>query len=72
MIPQEIEKAAARHEFHDDHDGLLLNAYADEADDVGVIVLLQYPPLLQELLLLFVRQSHLKEFKYLWHACAML
>ena len=55
VIPKEIEKAAAWHEFHDDHNGLLLNADADEADDVGMIVLLQYPSLLQELLFLFVR-----------------
>ena len=45
-----------RHVFHDDHDGLTLGGDADEAHDVGVVVLLEDATLLQELALLFVRQ----------------
>ena len=45
------------HKLHDDHDGLPLGGNPDEADDVGVVVLLEYPPLLEELPPLVLRQS---------------
>lgn len=35
-------------EFHDDHHRVPLGRNADELDDVRVIVLLQYPPLLEK------------------------
>ena len=44
------------HKLHDDHDRLPLGGDADEADDVGVVVLLEYPPLLEELPPLVLRQ----------------
>ena len=44
------------HVFHDDHDRLSLHSNADEAHDVGVVVLLENATLLQEFALLLVRQ----------------
>jgi len=44
-----------RHQFHHDHDRLLLNADADKFDYIRMIILLQYSPLLQKLAFLFVR-----------------
>ena len=44
-------------ELHDNHDGLLLRGNADVLDNVGVVVLLEDPPLLQELELLVLRQG---------------
>ena len=59
IVSEEVEEGAAGHELHDDHDGLLLHADADESDNVWMVVLLEDASFLQKLFLLLLRQRRL-------------
>ena len=62
MRPEKREKGSARYQFHDNHDGLLLDADPNEPDNVGVVVLFENPTLLEELFLVLFRERHLASF----------
>ena len=62
MRPEKREKGSARYQFHDNHDGLLLDADPDEPDNVGVVVLFENPTLLEELFLMLFGECHLASF----------
>ena len=62
MRPEKREKGSARYQFHDNHDGLLLDADPNEPDNVGVVVLFENPTLLEELFLVLFGERHLASF----------